>query len=118
MKDRLQVRRDSSVRKVNRVAGTLIDCDAIIVSGFTMKTALDIDDTLLAGPGLAAREHVSLSRVIEEAIALRLRRRPTRSRVSAPPLPVNASGGGLARGVKDSVSNRALLDSADDADGA
>lgn len=84
-----------------------------------MKTALDIDDTLLAeAKALAAREHVSLSRVIEEAIALRLRRRPTRSRVSAPPLPVNASGGGLARGVKDSVSNRALLDAADDADGA
>lgn len=84
-----------------------------------MKTTLDIDDTLLAeAKALAAREHVSLSRVIKEAIALRLRLRRTRSRVSAPPLPVYASGGGLARGVKDSISNHALLDAADEVDRA
>ncbi len=82
-----------------------------------MRTTLDIDDALLAEvKDLAAREHVSLSWVIEEAIALRLRLRRTRSRVSAPPLPVYASGGGLARGVKDPIRNRALLDAADEAD--
>ena len=82
-----------------------------------MRTILDIDDTLLAeAKALAARERLSLSRVIEEGIAFCLRR--TRSRVSAPPLPVYASGGGLARGVKDAISNHALLDAADETDRA
>lgn len=81
-----------------------------------MRTTLDINDALLAeAKALAAREHVSLSRVIEEGIALRLRL--TRSIVSGPPLPVYTGGGGLARGVKDAIGNHALLDAADDADG-
>jgi hypothetical protein len=76
-----------------------------------MRTTLDIDDALLAeAKALAAREHMPLTRVIEQGLVLRLRRRPARSRAQAHALPVYAGVGGLASGVKDSVSNRALLD--------
>ncbi len=82
-----------------------------------MRTTLDINDALLVeAKALAAREHVPLTRVIEQGLALRLRRRRARSRVPAHALPVYAGVGGLARGVKDSVSHRALLDAADEAD--
>lgn len=84
-----------------------------------MRTTLDINDALLAeAKALAAREHVPLTRVIEQGLALRLRRRRARSRVAAHALPVYAGVGGLARRVKDTISNRALLDAADEVEAA
>ncbi len=82
-----------------------------------MRTTLDINDALLAeAKALAAREHMPLTRVIEQGLALRLRRGRARARIPAHALPVYAGIGGLAPGVKDSISNRALFDAADEAD--
>jgi hypothetical protein len=79
-----------------------------------MRTTLDINDTLLAkAKALAAKEHTSLTRMIEEGLALRLRpqaRQPARQRA---PLPVHEGKGGLAAAITDPASNRAILDAAD-----
>jgi hypothetical protein len=78
-----------------------------------MKTTLDIRDELLArAKELAARKRTSLTKIIEEALALRLRRvrAPRRPLV---PLPVSRRAGGLVKGI-DGTSNRSLLDAADD----
>lgn len=81
-----------------------------------MRTTLDLNDDLLAeAKALAARERHTLTRLIEEGLALRLRQ----SCSSAPtndthhPLPVHAGRGGLAAAVADTRSNRSLLDAAD-----
>lgn len=85
-----------------------------------MRTTLDIDDMLLQqARQLAAREHTTLTRLIEEGLAARLRNAgrppaaPHRSR-----LPVFAGHGGLQPGIKDARSQRAILDALDEADGA
>lgn len=82
-----------------------------------MKTTLDLDDALLAqAKARAALERSSLTRLIEEGLALRLRAaRPAGSR-RMPGLPV-FQGGGLRPGI-DGTSNRAMLDAADAADDA
>jgi len=82
-----------------------------------MRTTLDIDDALLIqAKSLAAKEHTSLTRLIEESLSLRLRSAKTSPSAKAPkPLPVYAGRGGLRPMVRDSVSHRALLDAADDA---
>lgn len=84
-----------------------------------MRTTLDIDDNLLKqAKQLAAREHTSLTRLIEEGLAARLRladRPPAGpSRVR---LPVFAGHGGLQPSIKDARSHEAILDALDDADG-
>lgn len=74
-----------------------------------MKTTLDLNDQLLAdAKALAAQQRTSLTRLIEEALQLRLRAKvesPKRSRVR---LPVFKGRGGLATGVNP-LSNKALL---------
>lgn len=81
-----------------------------------MRTTLDIDDGLLTkAKSLAAKEHTSLTRLIEQGLALRLRAQATPSGRQRPPLPVYAGKGGLQAAVADSLSHRALLDAADDA---
>ena len=80
-----------------------------------MKTTLDLDDDLLArAKALAARERTSLTALIEEGLRLRLRsRRRTQGRAITPRLAVHQGRGGLVANV-DPLSNRALLEAAED----
>lgn len=76
-----------------------------------MKTTLDLNDALLTeAKTLAAQQHTSLTRLIEEGLQLRLRaqRAPTRP----VRLPVYRGKGGLVSGL-DGLSNKALLEAAD-----
>lgn len=79
-----------------------------------MKTTLDLNDTLLAeAKAFAAQQRMSLTRLIEEGLQLRLRAQATgrkRARVS---LPVFDGGSGLLRGV-DPLSNKAMFEAAGD----
>lgn len=78
-----------------------------------MKTTLDIDDELLVrAKALSARERTSLTALIEEGLRLRLRRPAATKRVKH--LVIHRGKGGLATGI-DPLSNRSLLDAADDA---
>lgn len=80
-----------------------------------MRTTLDIDDCLLTkAKSQAAKEHTSLTRLIEQGLALRLRSRKTMTKQQRPALPVYAGNGGLRASVRDAASHRALLDAADD----
>ena len=80
----------------------------------TMKTTLDLKDDLLArAKEAAARERTTLTRMVEEGLALRLRRRPAAGSRELPALPVSAHGSGLCEGI-DGSSNRSLLDAADE----
>ena len=83
-----------------------------------MRTTLDIDDRLLLqAKSFAAREHTSLTRLIEESLALRLRTALTSiSPKPRPTLPVFAGHGGLRPTIRDTLSQRALLDAADEAE--
>ncbi len=79
-----------------------------------MRTTLDIDDALLTrAKAVAAQEHTTLTRLIEEALALRLRP-PAKLQRARPPLPVFAGVGGLTAAVADPTSHRALLDATND----
>lgn len=79
-----------------------------------MRTTLDIDDGLLAkAKSQAAKEHTSLTRLIEQGLALRLRTKKSRQKHST--LPVYPGKGGLRDAITDTASHRALLDAADDA---
>ncbi|MEJ0003774.1 MAG: DUF6364 family protein [Pararobbsia sp.] len=76
-----------------------------------MKTTLDLNDALLTeAKTLAAQQHTSLTRLIEEGLQLRLRaqRAPTRP----VRLPVYRGKGGLVSGL-DGLSNKAMLEAAD-----
>jgi hypothetical protein len=78
-----------------------------------MKTTLNIDDRLIAeAKALAAREHSSVTRLIEEGLALRLRKGARNGRKVRRELPVYAGRGGVAAGI-DPASNRSLRDAAD-----
>ncbi len=80
-----------------------------------MRTTLDIDDALLTkAKSVAAKEHTSLTRLIEQGLALRLSARPVQAKRRRAALPVFAGKGGLRATVADSLSHRALLDAADD----
>lgn len=84
-----------------------------------MRTTLDLDDKLLKqAKELAAREHTSLTRLIEEGLAARLRNadRPQQEARSIG-LPVFAGQGGLRSCIKDARSHQAILDAIDDEDG-
>jgi len=79
-----------------------------------VRTTLDINDSLLAAAkAQAAREHVPLTRLIEEGLALRLRPRSERSNSKGVAVPVHAGVGGLNPAIGDPSSNRALRDAAD-----
>ena len=78
-----------------------------------MKTTLDLDNELLArAKALAARERTTLTRMIEEGLALRLRRRRSHTRGVLKALPVSPKSGGLMREI-DGTSKRSMLDAAD-----
>lgn len=78
-----------------------------------MRTTLDLNPDLLAeAKALAAREKLTLTRLIEEGLALRLRQ-PASTAGGRLPLPVHQGLGGLSPAVGDPRSNRALLDAAD-----
>jgi hypothetical protein len=79
-----------------------------------MKTTLDIDDALLVkAKAAAARERTSLTALIEEGLRLRLRRAGPISRRPSSVLVIHPGVGGLISGI-DPLSNRSLLDGADD----
>lgn len=79
-----------------------------------MKTTLDIDDELLVkAKALSARERKSLTRLIEEGLRLRLRRPGSSGRSQPAMLAIHRGKGGLVAGI-DPLSNRSLLDAADD----
>ncbi len=81
-----------------------------------MKTTLDINDSILASAkALAARQHTSLTRLIEEGLQLRLRSSPTANNAAKPRIPVFKGRGGLVAGV-DPLSNKSMLDAADATD--
>lgn len=72
-----------------------------------MKTTLNIDDQLLASAkALAAQQRISLSRLIEEGLQMRLITQAVPRR-GKPLLPVFKGRGGLVAGV-DPLSNKAL----------
>lgn len=79
-----------------------------------MKTTLNIDDRLLAeAKAAAARERKSLTRLIEEGLALRLRPAPPRKhRRRKIALPVFKGEGGLVDGI-DPLRNESLYEAAD-----
>lgn len=93
-------------------------CDFDILYRFLygqgVKTTLDIDDELLVrAKAASARERKSLTALIEEGLRLRLRPgRASNSKIPAR-IPVFAGKGGLLSGVNP-LSNRSLLDAADD----
>lgn len=80
-----------------------------------MKTTLDLrDDLIVQAKALAARERITLTRMVEEGLALRLRRRRTRPTLHvARELPVSPRRGGFRAGV-DGTSNQSLFDAADE----
>jgi len=79
-----------------------------------MKTTLDIDDELLVkAKAASARERKSLTTLIEEGLRLRLRHARTARHLRKKELPVHRGIGGLVTGI-DPLSNRSLLDAADD----
>jgi len=82
----------------------------------TMKTTLDLDPVLLAeAKARGARERVSVTRLIEEGLRMRLQGAGRTGRGRKPRrLPVYRGKSGLAAGI-DPRSNRSMLDAADDA---
>jgi hypothetical protein len=80
-----------------------------------MKTTLNINDSLLASAkSLAAQQHTTLTRLIEEGLQLRLRTSASAPRASKRHrIPVFKGRGGLVKGV-DPLSNKALLEAAGD----
>jgi hypothetical protein len=84
----------------------------ISVSWSFMKTTLDLRDDLLSkAKQQAAKEQISLTRMIEEGLTLRLRRSRNHHR-QLKPLPLSRRKGGLRKGV-DGRSNKSLFDAAD-----
>jgi hypothetical protein len=79
-----------------------------------MKTTLNLSDALIArAKALAARERITLTRMIEEGLALRLRRHRHRATGVLKDLPVSRRSGGLINSV-DGISNRSMFDAADE----
>jgi hypothetical protein len=85
-----------------------------------MRTTLDLDDALLReAKSFAATARTSLTRLIEESLSLRLRAAKSASSHGVrPTLPVYAGRGGLQPTIRDTLSQRALLDAADELDTA
>jgi len=80
----------------------------------TMKTTLDINDSLLAtAKSLAAQQQTTLTRLIEEGLQLRLRSAQVAPKARKRNIPVFKGRGGLVVGLNP-LSNKAMLDAADD----
>lgn len=76
-----------------------------------MKTTLDLNDALLAKAKAAAvKQRITLTRLIEEGLQLRLREQKASSKTVH--LPVYKGKGGLVEGL-DGLSNKAMLEAAD-----
>lgn len=81
---------------------------------FYMKTTLDINDSLLANAkALAAQQRTTLTRLIEEGLQLRLRSSLATPLTNKHKIPVFKGRGGLVIGLNP-ISNKAMLDAADD----
>jgi hypothetical protein len=79
-----------------------------------MKTTLDLNDQLLAdAKALAAQQRTSLTRLIEEALQLRLRAQAGAPKRRRARLPVFKGRGGLVAGVNP-LSNKSLLEALGD----
>lgn len=79
-----------------------------------MKTTLDLNDTLLAeAKAFAAQQRMSLTRLIEEGLQLRLRAPAAGRKRTRASLPVFDGGSGLLQGV-DPLSNKAMFEAAGD----
>ncbi len=79
-----------------------------------MKTTLDIHDGLLIeAKALAARQRLSLTRLIEEGLQLRLRASEAAPAARRRAMPVFRGRGQLASGLSG-LSTREMLDAADD----
>jgi hypothetical protein len=78
-----------------------------------MKITLDINDSLLANAkALAARQRISLTRLIEEGLQLRLRSPHVAGKTCTRNIPVFEGRGGLVADLNP-TSNKAVLDAAD-----
>lgn len=78
-----------------------------------MKTTLDINDRILAeAKALAAREQTSLTRLIEEGLALRMRP-PARAARGRATFPVSPVRGALHPHI-DYSSNKSMFEAADE----
>ena len=101
-----------SRRSVGGRSRPMADAVQISVSWSSVKTTLDLRDDLLSkAKQQAAKERISLTRMIEEGLTLRLRRSRD-GRRQLKPLPVSRRKGGLRRGI-DGRSNKSLFDAAD-----
>ena len=81
-----------------------------------MKITLDINDFLLANAkALAAQQQISLTRLIEEGLQLRLRSSYAASKGTKQKLPVFKGKGGMVAGL-DPYSNKMLRNAADSND--
>ncbi|MFN0302744.1 MAG: DUF2191 domain-containing protein [Burkholderiales bacterium] len=79
-----------------------------------MKTTLDLRDDLIAqAKPVAAKERTTLTKMVEEGLAPRLRRQRASLVGRLKSLPVSTRRGGLRNGV-DGTSNRSLFDAADE----
>lgn len=79
-----------------------------------MKTTLNLNDQLLAdAKALAAQQRMSLTRLIEEGLQLRLRAKADSAKRGRIRLPVFKGRGGLVEGVNP-LSNKALLEALGD----
>jgi hypothetical protein len=102
------------IARADRACSTLFTAKYRILYSDDMKTTLDIDDELLVkAKAVSARERKSLTALIEEGLRLRLRRAGSTKLKRPLALAVHRGKGGLVQGV-DPLSNRSLLDAADD----
>lgn len=78
-----------------------------------MKTTLNLSDDLVAqAKARATKERITLTKMIEEGLVLRLRRQKGRAPRKFTELPVSKRRGGLRPGI-DGTSNQSLFDAAD-----
>jgi hypothetical protein len=78
-----------------------------------MKTTFDLNDRLLAEAKAFAVEHdITLTRLIEEGLQLRMRAKPQNKKRGAVRLPVFNGRSGLARGVNP-LSNKCLFEASE-----
>ncbi len=78
-----------------------------------MKITLDINDSLLANvKALAARQRISLTRLVEEGLQLRLHSPHVATKTGKRNIPVFKGRGGLVADLNP-TSNKAVLDAAD-----
>jgi hypothetical protein len=87
------------------------DTDFCIV--IFMKTTLNLSDGLVArAKALATKERITLTKMIEEGLVLRLRRQKSRAPRKFNELPVSQRRSGMRPGI-DAASNQSLFDAAD-----